>query len=134
MLNQALAPKLKGLELPTALPRDKKQTPPAKIAFPYKLYKLLDDAERAGIHSSIISWLPDGSGFKIHDAKAFSDTVMSSYFNQSKYKSFTRQCKLLSEDVMEAGVGGVAGVKPTNDYTFILTTSFSLLQYIFMGF
>lgn len=77
----------------TGLPASKDGVPLVKLPFPYKLYKLLDDADR-GIHSNIISWMPDGTSFKIHNAKAFSDTVMSTYFNQSKYKSFTRQCEL----------------------------------------
>ena len=66
--------------------------PILRLPFPYKLFKLLDDADK-GIHSEIVSWLPQGNGFKIHDSKAFCHTIMKTYFNQSKLKSFTRQCK-----------------------------------------
>ena len=40
----------------------------------------------------IISWLPDGSGFTIHDKKRFEVEVLPVYFlKQSKYTSFTRR-------------------------------------------
>lgn len=67
--------------------------PILRLPFPYKLYKLLDDADK-GIHSDIVSWLPQGNGFQIHDSKAFCHTIMKTYFNQSKLKSFTRQLYL----------------------------------------
>jgi glucosamine 6-phosphate synthetase-like amidotransferase/phosphosugar isomerase protein len=63
-----------------------------KLSFPFKLYKLLDDSEK-GLHSDIVSWIPDGTGFEIHKTKEFCDTIMNTYFNQSQLKSFTRQRK-----------------------------------------
>jgi hypothetical protein len=36
----------------------------------------------------IISWIPDGKSFKIHDKMAFSEQLMSAFFASSKFKSF----------------------------------------------
>ncbi len=42
--------------------------------------------------SDIISWLPDGEAFMIHDKKIFSTEVLPMYFHRSiKYSSFTRR-------------------------------------------
>jgi hypothetical protein len=51
---------------------------------------MLTDCEREG-HGRIISWLPCGKGFKVHKPEEFVKTILPTYFNQSKYKSFTRQ-------------------------------------------
>jgi len=58
--------------------------------FPIKLHKLL---ERSGIegYSSIISWLPHGRAFKIHDDILFETQVMKKYSFKMKYESFKRQ-------------------------------------------
>jgi hypothetical protein len=62
-----------------------------KLPFPWKLHKLLEGTE-ANMTSDIVSWLPDGKAFKVHDTKAFTDKIMPSYFSQTKYNSFKRQC------------------------------------------
>lgn len=63
-----------------------------KMPFPWKLHHMLEEAENpeSGF-SNIVSWLPDGKAFKIYDQDVFVDTIMKTYFNQSKIKSFTRQ-------------------------------------------
>jgi hypothetical protein len=58
--------------------------------FPFQLYDLLEDAEMKGFES-IVSWLPGGNSFKVHDHKSFMQSIMSRYFKQTKYKSFQRQ-------------------------------------------
>ncbi len=50
---------------------------------------LLDREE----NPDIISWLSHGRGFIIHDKKKFVDNVMSAYFQDSKYTSFTRRLR-----------------------------------------
>lgn len=60
------------------------------LPFPFKLHHLLEEAEDC-CTDHIISWLPSGEAFKIHDPEAFADTVMTKYFKQTKLKSFTRQ-------------------------------------------
>jgi len=36
------------------------------IQFPFKLHKILEEAERNGFDNAI-SWLPSGKAFKVHD-------------------------------------------------------------------
>mmetsp|Transcript_8212 Transcript_8212/g.14456 ORF Transcript_8212/g.14456 Transcript_8212/m.14456 type:complete len:249 (-) Transcript_8212:177-923(-) len=62
--------------------------------FPFKMYDVLEDAEREGFHD-IVSWLPGGTAFKIHSRAAFENIVMPRYFpNMNSYKSFRRQLNL----------------------------------------
>jgi len=75
----------------------KKRSP----VFPKRLYDMLENAEKDG-YDQIISWLPDGSGFKIHKdtiqwSKADENEIvhiLKKVFNQSRYKSFLRQLQL----------------------------------------
>lgn len=62
-------------------------------SFPFKLHLMLDSAEREN-YSHIVSWVHDGTAFKVHDTKAFVDGVMPNFFDQSKYESFRRQLNL----------------------------------------
>ena len=41
----------------------------------------------------IISWLPNGTAFKIYEEDEFSAKIMGKYFQQSKFKSFIRQVR-----------------------------------------
>jgi len=69
----------------------------SKFAFPFKLHRLLEDAEKNG-HASIISWTPSGRAFKIHKPKEFAALVMPRYFDQTKYRSFQRQLYIYGFD------------------------------------
>jgi len=62
----------------------------SKIPFNWKLHRLLEEAEQQSF-DHIVSWLPDGTSFIIRDADAFCTNIMPLYFNQTKFKSFTRQ-------------------------------------------
>lgn len=63
-----------------------------KMPFPWKLHHMLEEAEKKeGGFTNVVSWLPDGKAFKIYDETTFVSTVMKTYFNQTKIKSFTRQ-------------------------------------------
>jgi hypothetical protein len=44
-----------------------------------------DENEKGFQH--IVSWLPDGKGFRIHDEEAILP-LLKLYFNQTKFKSF----------------------------------------------
>jgi hypothetical protein len=57
--------------------------------FPQKLHEMLDDADEKGFHG-IVSWLPDGKGFRIHEEEEILP-LLKLYFNQTKFKSFLRQ-------------------------------------------
>ena len=61
--------------------------------FPSKLYTMLTDAEKLDFES-IVSWQPNGKCFMVHDPSEFVEKVMSSYFKQTKYKSFQRQLNI----------------------------------------
>mmetsp|Transcript_2352 Transcript_2352/g.4387 ORF Transcript_2352/g.4387 Transcript_2352/m.4387 type:complete len:429 (-) Transcript_2352:885-2171(-) len=61
--------------------------------FPLKLHKMLEHAERDGIQH-IVSWVNNGTGFKVHNSKLFTEQVMPMYFDQTKYESFRRQLNL----------------------------------------
>ena len=58
--------------------------------FPIQLFKILERSEISG-YSSIISWLPHGRAFMIHDEDLFKEHIMKKYFFQSKIESFKRQ-------------------------------------------
>lgn len=73
----------------------RKQHKSATSSFPSALYCLLEDAEQNSELRKIITWLPDGLGFKIHDETDFCNIVMKKYFRtQTKFHLFTRQVSL----------------------------------------
>lgn len=60
--------------------------------FPFRLYTILEDSSSDEEECSVISWMPDGKNFKIHDLEAFKLRILPKYLpKQSKYKSFKRQ-------------------------------------------
>lgn len=58
--------------------------------FPQRLFLLLKLVEDKGL-DHIVSWVNDGSAFKVHDLKKFQDELLPKYFSTKKYASFTRQ-------------------------------------------
>jgi hypothetical protein len=59
--------------------------------FPGQLYMMLEDASEQGF-GDIVSWLPNGAGFKVHKKQNFEESMMGRYFNtQTQFKSFLRQ-------------------------------------------
>ena len=59
--------------------------------FPSKLHSILERSGSLG-EESIISWLPSGKAFNIHNPKEFARVIMPLYFHpKTKYKSFLRQ-------------------------------------------
>jgi len=63
------------------------------LSFPFKLHLMLENAERDN-YAHAVSWVQEGSAFKVHDHHAFTEEVMSNFFDQSKYESFRRQLNL----------------------------------------
>jgi hypothetical protein len=63
------------------------------LQFPWKLHLLLESVEKGG-QSHIISWLPDGNSFRVHDKQMFTQEIMQTFFGTSKYKSFQRSLNL----------------------------------------
>lgn len=63
------------------------------VPFPYRLHKMLSDVDVAD-QTSIVSWLPCGMQFKVHDATRFVQTIIPVAFKQKSLKSFQRQLHL----------------------------------------
>ncbi len=61
--------------------------------FPFKLHLMLESAEKDN-YRHVVSWVKDGSAFKVHNNKEFVAKVLPIYFDQSKYESFRRQLNL----------------------------------------
>lgn len=72
------------------------------VAFPMKLYALLQDSEAMGFEN-IVSWCCDGKAFKVHNRKIFFDWIAPKYFQQTKYKSFLRQLNLYGFERVSRG-------------------------------
>mmetsp|Transcript_39799 Transcript_39799/g.96043 ORF Transcript_39799/g.96043 Transcript_39799/m.96043 type:complete len:468 (-) Transcript_39799:1701-3104(-) len=61
-----------------------------KSLFPWKLRQLINDAMVEG-NAGIVSWLPDGTGFKVYEPELFASQILKRYFRQRHFRSFTRQ-------------------------------------------
>jgi hypothetical protein len=72
------------------------------LQFPWKLHVLFEQVEKRG-HSHIISWLPDGKSFKVHDRYAFTNQIMPIFFGSSKYKTFQRNLNLWGFQTVSKG-------------------------------
>ena len=59
-------------------------------SFPFRLYYMLEDATKQGFED-VVSWLPDGNGFVIHNRETFEHEIMRVYFSHTQWKSFLRQ-------------------------------------------
>lgn len=75
--------------------------------FPWKLHEMLEKAELEG-KEAIVSWMPSGRAFRVHQPEVFVKDIMTNHFQQSKYKSFQRQLNLWgfsrnSKDTPEPG-------------------------------
>uniref|UniRef100_A0A7S2Y922 HSF-type DNA-binding domain-containing protein n=1 Tax=Entomoneis paludosa TaxID=265537 RepID=A0A7S2Y922_9STRA len=60
------------------------------VSFPLKLQRILDKLEAEG-HAAVLSWLPHGRAFMVHNSDRLVHELMPLYFNQTKYSSFQRQ-------------------------------------------
>jgi len=67
------------------------------VLFPWRVQEMLSDSYSQG-WSDVVSWLPDGKAFKVHNVPRFVAEILPIYFKQSKYKSFQRQLNLWGFD------------------------------------
>mmetsp|Transcript_114637 Transcript_114637/g.171455 ORF Transcript_114637/g.171455 Transcript_114637/m.171455 type:complete len:431 (+) Transcript_114637:59-1351(+) len=74
----------------------------ASTTFPVKLHRLLCEAEK-GNNSDVISWLPDGEAFKVHDKARFTTEFMPSYFGTSNYRSFQKNLNMWGFTTVRGG-------------------------------
>lgn len=58
--------------------------------FPIKLFQILQEAETTPYLAEIVSWLPDGKSFKVHQKEKFSRSILPATFGTNVYKSFQR--------------------------------------------
>lgn len=63
------------------------------VPFPWRLHQMLEDIEKSG-GDSIVSWLPDGHHFQVHNPQLFMQRIIPKFFKQKSYKSFQRQLHL----------------------------------------
>lgn len=61
--------------------------------FPIKLHRILEEAEANGF-ADCISWMPDGTSFKIFDKTRLESEVMPQYFESCQFKSFQRSLNM----------------------------------------
>lgn len=72
--------------------------------FPWKLHQLLTDAQQNN-DEYIVSWLPNGRAFQIHNKELFIEKYMPQYFNTQTYKSFHRSLNLWGFQSLKRGNG-----------------------------
>ena len=77
-------------------------TPNSRKKFPDILHEILQK-QNDDIISSIISWLPDGAGFAIHNKRDFEAVILLTYFNGIKFRSFQRQLNIYGFQRLEKG-------------------------------
>jgi HSF-type DNA-binding len=58
-----------------------------RFEFPSMLYDLLEDVSDDPARSGIVSWMPHGRAFRVHDGNKFDTDVMPNYFRE-RYASF----------------------------------------------
>jgi HSF-type DNA-binding len=60
-----------------------------QLRFPWKLHLLLERSD-----ASIVSWMPDGKSFLIHDKERFAEELMPAFFGTTNFKTFQRNLNL----------------------------------------
>jgi hypothetical protein len=63
------------------------------LPFPWKLHIMLEQVELTG-KASVVSWMPSGKAFKIHNHDVFSKEVLPYYFRSGTLKSFQRNLSI----------------------------------------
>lgn len=66
--------------------------------FPIKLHSIIERAEIDN-YSHIISWLPHGRSFQIHDNSMLLECILKKFFYISKFSSFQRQLNIYGKNV-----------------------------------
>mmetsp|Transcript_39983 Transcript_39983/g.96478 ORF Transcript_39983/g.96478 Transcript_39983/m.96478 type:complete len:586 (+) Transcript_39983:152-1909(+) len=80
----------------------KKKKKGARVPFPQRLFHLLKLAEENG-WEDIVSWVNDGTGFKVHDRVKFEELLLQKHFNTTRYASFARQLHAYDFDCVRTG-------------------------------
>jgi HSF-type DNA-binding len=72
------------------------------VLFPWKLHEMLQNVI-SDHKETIVSWLPEGRAFKVHNVPEFVCDILPLYFKQTKYKSFQRQLNLWGFERLTSG-------------------------------
>jgi hypothetical protein len=72
------------------------------VRFPWKVHAMLTVAEEDDLER-IVSWLPNGRSFKVHNQERIVKEILPRFFKQTKYKSFQRQLNLWGFKRITAG-------------------------------
>ena len=70
--------------------------------FPYRFHQLLSEVEAEGL-TDIVSWLPCGTYFRVHDIPKFTKQVMPRIGRFTQYKSFLRQLSMYKFERITSG-------------------------------
>merc|ERR1712232_687353 len=73
--------------------RDDDDDIPGTDTFPFKLYRMIMQAEEDG-NESVVCFVPDGKAFTINKPRSFVNDVMPKFFTTSRMSSFQRQLNL----------------------------------------
>lgn len=73
--------------------QEQQQAGNQSVLFPWKLHEMLQNSNKDN-KEGVVSWLPDGKAFKVHNVPDFVKAILPLYFKQTKYKSFQRQLNL----------------------------------------
>ncbi len=65
----------------------------SESTFPRKVYRMLQDVEKTKM-DHIISWINDGTAFRVHNTESFVNNILPLYFDQTLYESFRRQLNM----------------------------------------
>jgi hypothetical protein len=80
-------------DVPFPAPFGAKNEKQQAMPFPFALHNMLYFADVEGL-VPIVSWLPHGRAFRVKNKELFVAKMMSTYFKQTKFKSFQRQLNL----------------------------------------
>ena len=72
------------------------------LRFPLRLHVLLEESDKRG-QSSIVSWIHNGTAFKVHDRQAFIEQVMPTFLSTCTYKSYQRNLNLWGFETVSKG-------------------------------
>jgi hypothetical protein len=65
-----------------------------QLRFPWKLHLLLERCDQQRSLRDVISWMPDGKSFRVHDKERFGREVMADFFGTTNFKTFQRNLNL----------------------------------------
>jgi len=87
---------------PIVVPSRRTSGQRGRPGFPIHMHEILSQAEALGF-ANIISWLPHGRAFMVHDMNKLSE-VLPKYFAHNKITTFTRQLNAYKFKTINSGV------------------------------